>query len=109
MLDGFVDALLQLGGADAGLDFFEALLVDGPGEDGGGGGTVAGFVVGLAGDGLDEAGADVYGGIREFDGFGDGDSVFCYLGLAEGLVDQHVAAKDKMTGYPPGPRVTATA
>lgn len=91
-LDGAVDALLDVGGVEAGLDLLEALLVDGAGQDGGGGGAVAGFVVGLVGDVLHQTGSDVHGLLADFDCLRDGDSVLGDFGAAVALVDQDVSA-----------------
>ena len=53
----------------------EALVEDGLGEDGGGGGAVAGDVGGLGGDLLDHLGAHVLVLVLQLDLLGDGDAV----------------------------------
>ena len=92
MLDGLVDAALEAHGVDAGGDGLEAFLDDGVGEDGGGGGAVAGDVVGLGGDFLEELGAHVLVGVLELDFLGDGNAVLGDGGGAEFLVEKDVAA-----------------
>lgn len=91
-LHGEIDASSEVHGVHAGGDALAAFSEDGSGEDGGGGGSVPGDVVGLGGDGLDQAGADVLESVGELDGLGHGDSVLGDLGGSEGLVDDHVAA-----------------
>src|SRR6185369_12606943 len=49
-LVGGVDAALEVHGVVPRLDQLQAVGVDGLGEDGGGGGAVAGLVAGLGGD-----------------------------------------------------------
>ena len=75
VVDGLLDALLHLDRVDAGDDGLEAFVEDRFGQDGGGGGAVAGDVAGLAGDFLDHLGAHVLVGVFEFDFLGDGDAV----------------------------------
>jgi hypothetical protein len=70
----------------------EAFLVDGLGENGGGGGAVAGCVVGLGGNLLDELGADVLVGVGKLDFLGDRHAVLGDGGRAEFLIDDDVAA-----------------
>jgi hypothetical protein len=72
-----------------------AFAEDGFGEDGGGGGAVAGDVGGLGGDLFDHLGADVLERVFEFDFLGDGDAVLGDGGGAEGSFeddDDDVAA-----------------
>ena len=75
VLDGLVHAALHEHRVDAGDDGPEALVVDRLGQDGGGGGAVAGDVGGLAGDLLDHLGAHVLVLVFELDLLGDGDAV----------------------------------
>src|SRR5262249_22002089 len=95
-LDDLVDALLDAAGEGhgvmAGGDHFEARAGDGLGQDGGGGGAVAGDVAGLAGGLLDELGAHVLVGVGQLDVLGDGDAVLGDVGAAPALVDDGVAA-----------------
>ena len=78
-LDDLFDALLNAAGEGhrvvAGGDHLEAFAIDGLGEDGGGGGAVAGDVGGLGGRFLDELGAHVLVGVGQLDFLGDGDAV----------------------------------
>ena len=92
MLDGFVNASLDVGGVHAGLDLLVAFLVDGSGKDGGGCGSVSGLIVGLIGDILDESGADVGGFVGKLDSLGDSDTVLGDFWGAEALVDEDVPA-----------------
>ena len=62
------------------------------GQNGGGGGAVAGGVAGLAGDFADHLGAHVFIGVFQFDFLGDGDAVLGDGGGAEFLVEHDVAA-----------------
>ena len=76
----------------AGGDRLEAFAEDGLGEDGGGGGAVAGDVAGLAGGFLDELGAHVLVRVVELDVLGDGDAVLGDGRAAPALVEDGVAA-----------------
>ncbi len=91
-LDGLVDAALEAHRIHAGGDGLEAFLDHGVGEDGGGGGAVAGDVVGLGGDFLEELGAHVLVGVLELDFLGDGDAVLGDGRGAELLVEEDVAS-----------------
>mmetsp|Transcript_4375 Transcript_4375/g.10447 ORF Transcript_4375/g.10447 Transcript_4375/m.10447 type:complete len:332 (+) Transcript_4375:816-1811(+) len=91
-VDGELDAPSEVERIHPGRDGLAALGVDGPGEDGGGGRSVAGNVVGLAGDALDELGAHVLELVLEVDRLGDRDAVLGDLGGAVGLGDDGVAA-----------------
>src|SRR5262249_53148044 len=75
LIDGLLHAAGQGHGVGAGGDGLEALAVDGLGQDGGGGGAVAGHVAGLAGGLFDELGAHVLVGVLQLDLLGDGDAV----------------------------------
>jgi hypothetical protein len=90
--DGLVDAALQVHRVHAGGDRLEAFLHDGLGQDGGGGGAVAGLVVGLRGDFADHLRAEVLEGVSQFDFLGDRDAVLGRARGAEGLFDHDVAA-----------------
>ena len=79
-------------GVGAGGEVLQALVVDGFGVDGGGGGAVAGVLGGLAGDFLHHLGAHVLVGVFEFDFLGDGHAVLGDGGGAEGLLEHDVAA-----------------
>ncbi len=96
LLDDAVDGLLDAAGqghrVGAGGERLEAFAVDGLGEDGGGGGAVAGDVAGLAGGFLDELGAHVLVGVSQLDLLGDGDAVLGDGRAAPALVDDGVAA-----------------
>ena len=91
-LDGLVDTALEVDRVGTGGDVLEALFVDGLSEHGGGGGAVAGSVVGLGSDFLHQLGADVLVRVCEFDFLGDGDAVLGDGGRAEFLVNDDVAA-----------------
>ncbi len=100
-IHGLLDAALERHGVGAGCDILEALGHDGLGQDGGGGGAVAAFVIGLGGGFLDELGAHILKGIGKLDVLGDGDAVVDDAGRAEFLVQSY--------GRPLGPSVTLTA
>src|SRR5690606_25496709 len=90
--DGLVDAALQIHRVHAGGDGLEAFLHDRLGQDGGGGGAVAGLVIGLGGDFADQLGAHVLEGVFQLDLLGHRDSVLGRARGAEGLLDDDVAA-----------------
>ena len=92
VFDGLLDAFLHVDGVDARDDGLEAFVEDGFGEDGGGGGAVAGDVAGLAGDFLHHLGAHVFVGVFELNFLGDGDAVFGDGRAAEGFLEDDVAA-----------------
>ena len=91
--DGLVDAALERDRVGAGGDVAAGLRQDGLGENGGGGGAVAGDVAGLAGDFPDELGAHVFVGVFELDFLGDRDAVLGDGGGAEFFVEDDVAAR----------------
>ena len=70
-LDAGLDAPLEGHRVGAGGHVAQALADHRPGEHGGGGGAVAGDVVGLLGDLLDQLGADLLVGVLELDLLGD--------------------------------------
>ena len=79
-------------GVGAGGHVLHALADEGLGQQGGGGGAVAGHVVGLGGDFLHQLGAHVLKGVFQLDFLGDGHAVVGDQGSAELLVQHHVAA-----------------
>jgi len=83
---------LMADGVAAGGHELDALGEDGLGQDGGGGGAVAGHVGGLGGHFLDHLGAHVLELVLEFDLLGHGHAVLGDDGGAEALLDDHVAA-----------------
>src|SRR5579859_3635501 len=90
--DGFLDAALQGHGIGAGSDGLDAFAVDGLGENGGGGGAVAGDVGSLAGDFTNHLGAHVLQAVFQFDFFGHGDAVLGDGRRTELLFDNYIAA-----------------
>ena len=87
-----IDAALEQHGVGAGGDVAHALADDGLGQDGRGGGAVAGDVVGLGGGLLEQLRAHVGEVVLELDLLGDGDAV---VGDGRGavlLVEGDVAA-----------------
>src|SRR5690606_22120431 len=56
-------------------DILEPSNINRLGQDGRGGGAVAGDIAGLAGDGVHELGAHVFEGLGKLDLLGDGDAV----------------------------------
>ncbi len=91
-LDGLVDAALERHRVGAGGNGLDAFAVDGLGEDGRGGGAVAGDVGGLGGDFLHHLRAHVFEVLGQLDFLGDGDAVLGDGGRAELLLDDDVAA-----------------
>ena len=91
-LDGALNALLHHHGVCAGGDVLHPLPHQGLGQQGGGGGAVAGGVVGLGGNFLHQLGAHVLKGAVQLDLLGDGDTVVGDKGAAELLIQHHVAA-----------------
>src|SRR4029078_6701665 len=93
--DGFhrlFNAALQVHRVHAGGDRLGAFTHNGAGQHGGGGGAVAGNVVGLTGDFAHHLGAHVFELVGQFDFLGDGDAVLGGARSAEALVDHHIAA-----------------
>ena len=89
---GLLDALLHDHGVCARGEVLQTLGDHGLREHGGGGGAVAGDVVGLGGDFLDHLGAHVLKGVLKLDLLGDGHAVVGDQGRAELLVQNDVAA-----------------
>ena len=87
-----LDAPLEGHRVGAGGHVAQALADHRPGEHGGGGGAVAGDVVGLLGDLLDQLGADLLVRVLELDLLGDGHAVLGDRGGAPLLVEHDVAA-----------------
>ena len=86
------DALLHDHGVGAGGQVLQALVDDGLSQQGGGGGAIAGHIVGLGGDLLHQLGTHVLKGVLQLDLLGDGDAVVGDQGSAELLIQHHVAA-----------------
>ncbi len=91
-VDGLLDAAADGERVGAGADVLQALGHDDLGEQRGGGGAVAGDVVGLDGDFLDELGAHVLERVVELDLLGDGHAVVGDGRRAELLLKDDVAA-----------------
>lgn len=89
---GLLDAAAQRNRVGAGDHVLQTLMHEGLGQHGGGGGAVAGDVVGLLGDFLDQLGADALIRILELDLLGDGHAVVGDGRGAVGLVEHDVAA-----------------
>ncbi len=90
--DRLVDAPLQGHRIRAGGEGLQAFLEDRLGQDGGGGGAVAGGVGGLRGGLLDELGAHVFIRVGQLDLLGHGHAVLGDGRAAPPLVDHGVAA-----------------
>ena len=90
--DGLLDALLQTHRVGAGGDVAHAVVDHRLGQNGGGGGAVTGYVVGLGGDLLHQLGAHVLERVVELDLLGDGHAVVGDGRCAELLVEHDVAA-----------------
>ena len=90
--DGGLDAPADAHGVSPGGHVAEALVDHGLSQEGGGGGAVAGHVVGLGGHFLHELRAHILKGVLELDLLGDGHAVVGDEGRAELLLQDHVAA-----------------
>ena len=90
--DGEIDAALQVHRVHAGGDRLHAFADDRLGKHGGGGGAVAGDVVGLRRDFAQHLRAHVLELVLELDFLGDGDAVLGDARSAIALVDDDVAA-----------------
>ena len=91
-LDRLVDAALQVHRVHAGGDRLGAFAHDGAGQDGGGGGAVAGRVIGLGGDFAHHLGAHILELVFELDLLGHRHAVLGRARGAEALVDHDIAA-----------------
>ena len=90
--DGEVDAALDVEGVGTCCHILHTLGKDSLGEDGGGGGAVAGIVASLGGNALDELRTGILKGVFKFDFLGHADTV---LGDARGtelLIDYYIAS-----------------
>ena len=87
-----LDAATQHHGIGAGSQILQAFANDGLGQQGGGGGAVAGHVIGLGGNFLDQLGAHIFKGVFQFDFLGDGHAVIGDKGSAVFLIQHHIAA-----------------
>ena len=91
-LGGLGDAFLHDHGVGACGQVLDTLGDDGLGQQGGGGGAVAGHVVGLGGHFLDHGCAHVLKRVVQLNFLGDGDAVVGDQGGAVFLIQDHVAA-----------------
>ena len=92
LLDRRVDAALEIHRVHAGGNRLGAFAHDGLRQNGGGGGAVAGLVVGLGGDFAHHLRAHIFELVGQFDFLGDGDAVLGDARRAEALVEHDVAA-----------------
>src|SRR5699024_10618002 len=90
--DSLAHAAADVHGVGAGGHVLHAFGYHGLGQDGGGGGAVAGGVVGLGGDFLHQLGAHVLKRVLQLDLLGDGHAVVGDDGCAVLLVQHDVAA-----------------
>ena len=90
--DGLLDAALQRHRIGAGSDGLHAFAIDRLGQNGGGGGAVAGDVGGLGGDFAHHLGAHVLERILQLDFLRHGDAVLGDGRRTEFLLDDDVAA-----------------
>jgi hypothetical protein len=91
-VDGLVDAALEIHRVHAGRNRLGAFADDRLGENGRGGGAVAGRVVGLGGHFAHHLGAHVLELVLELDLLGDRHAVLGRARRAERLLDDDVAA-----------------
>ncbi|KWX82520.1 hypothetical protein AXF24_12280 [Streptococcus pneumoniae] len=87
-----VDAALEVHRVHAGSDGFVAFVDDGLSQNGGGGGAVAGVIVGTGCNVFDQLRAHVFETVFQFDFFGDRNAVLGDGRSAEALLDDHVTA-----------------
>ena len=90
--DCFVDTPLEVHRICTGGDVLDTYVNDRLREDGGGGGAVAGLLVGLRGYLLDHLCAHVGEAVFEFNFLCYGYTVLGYLGCTEFLINHHIAA-----------------
>src|SRR6185369_7052216 len=74
------------------FESLETFVHDGMSQNGGGGCTITGNVIGLLGGFLEELRTHVLEWVFEFDFFRDGNTVVCNRGRTELAVNRHVAA-----------------
>ena len=91
LLDGLLDTALETERVGAGRNVAQTLANQSLGENGCRGGAVAGDIVSLLGDFLDQLGADLLVRVLEFDLLGDGDAVIGDRGGAPLLLENDVA------------------
>jgi len=96
--DGLIDAAFEVHGVHASGDTHAALSVDGLGQHGGGGGAIAGQVVGLAGNLAHKLGAEVLELVLEVDAAGHSDTILGDLGRAVGLLNDDVTSLGAKSG-----------
>jgi hypothetical protein len=87
-----VDPFAELDRGDVSVESLKALLDDGVGEHCGGGGAVAGDLIGLLRNLADDLGTHVLKGVLKLDLGRDADTVARNDGCADGHVDDGVAA-----------------
>ena len=99
LLDGFHSGLGGLGhalvhhhGVGASHQVLQALMDDGLGQQGGGGGAVAGHIVGLGGNFAHQSSAHVFKGILQLNLLGDGHAVIGDEGGTVFALEHHIAA-----------------
>ena len=95
--NGLVDAALERGRVGTGRHILEAFAINRFGQNGGGGGAVAGDVGRLRRDFADELGAHVFVRVLELDLLGDGDAV-----LGDGRASEFLVEDDVASGRPEG-------
>ena len=91
-VDGFLMPRWMPIGLAPAVTYFKPSRIDRFGQNGRGGGAVAGGVAGLAGDFADHLGAHVFIRVFQFDFLGHGHAVLGHGGRAEFFVEHHVAA-----------------
>jgi len=90
-IDGHLDATTEVHGVHASGDGLASFLENSSGKDSGGGGTISSFVVGLAGNLLDEVSSEVVVSVREFNILGNSDSILGDFGSAKASVENNIA------------------
>ena len=90
LTNGQINPPLQIHGVHASGDGFVALNNNGAGQNGGGGCTITGQIVGFAGYFADQLGAHILERLGQLDAFGHRDTVFGDLGGAKRFFNHHV-------------------
>jgi hypothetical protein len=103
-----IDTFFQLSWANSSFYFLQTFLIYCSCENCCSCSAIPCFVISPNGNTFDQICSNIGGLVSELNRLGDSDSVLCYFGLTEALVDEDIAPVLKVT-YPPGPSVTATA
>lgn len=90
--NGVLDSATEIHGVHSCSNTFASLSEDGAGQNGGGGSSISGLIVGLLGNWFNELSTDVFEAVREFDGLGNSHTILGNFGGTEGLVNNDIAS-----------------